>query len=157
MISEIPPGAHRAHKQSEEAILILAGSGFSVIDDVRYDWKKHSSLLVPFGSIHQHFNTGDNLVQLPKLRSSRSLTLDVEVLSVDAIRPGAGFQRFGAAPISRRNQRLGGDHLRCKADAVQADIPSGSMSSHTASEALGFPPLTGHVVMRLAEAGTDGS
>jgi N12 class adenine-specific DNA methylase len=24
-------------------------------------------------------------------------------------------------------------------------------------KSLGFPPLTGHVVMRLAEAGTDGS
>ena len=43
--------------------MILEGSGFSVIDGVRYDWRKHSSLLVPFGSVHQHFNTGDTPVR----------------------------------------------------------------------------------------------
>jgi len=60
MVAEIPPGAHTgAHKHGEEAIFIVEGEGFSVIDNVRYDWRKHSSLLVPFGSVHQHFNTGD--------------------------------------------------------------------------------------------------
>lgn len=60
MIAEIPPGAHTgAHKHGEEAIFIVEGEGFSVIDNVRYDWHRHSSLLVPFGSVHQHFNTGD--------------------------------------------------------------------------------------------------
>lgn len=60
MIAEIPPGHHSgAHKHGEEAIFILSGSGFSVIDNVRYDWHEHSAVLVPFGSVHQHFNTGD--------------------------------------------------------------------------------------------------
>lgn len=61
MVAEIPPGSHTgAHKHGEEAIFIVEGEGFSVIDGVRYDWRRHSCLLVPFGSVHQHFNTGQS-------------------------------------------------------------------------------------------------
>ena len=64
MVSEISPGEHSgAHKHGEESILILSGNGFSVIDNVRYDWKRHSLLSIPFGSVHQHFNTGDETVR----------------------------------------------------------------------------------------------
>ena len=60
MISEIAPQSHSgAHKHGEEAIYITEGSGYSIVDNVRYDWKKDSALLIPFGSIHQHFNNGD--------------------------------------------------------------------------------------------------
>lgn len=63
MIAEIPTGSHTGmHKHGEEAIFILEGTGYSVIDQVRYDWKKHSAILIPFGSVHQHFNTGDTTV-----------------------------------------------------------------------------------------------
>lgn len=59
MIAEIPPGSHSGqHKHGEEAIYIVEGTGYSVVDDVRYDWKRHSTVLIPFGSVHQHFNTG---------------------------------------------------------------------------------------------------
>lgn len=64
MISEIAPGHHTgAHKHGEESILFLSGSGFSVVDNVRYDWKEHSLLNIQFGSVHQHFNTGDEPVR----------------------------------------------------------------------------------------------
>ncbi len=60
MIAEIMPGEHTgSHKHGEEAIFIVEGSGYSVIDNVRYDWKQHSGILIPFGSVHQHFNNGD--------------------------------------------------------------------------------------------------
>lgn len=60
MVAEIPPGWHTGkHKHGEEAIHIVDGTGFSVVNDVRYDWKKNSTLLIPFGATHQHFNTGD--------------------------------------------------------------------------------------------------
>jgi mannose-6-phosphate isomerase-like protein (cupin superfamily) len=64
MIAEIPPGCHTGkHKHGEEAMLILEGTGFSVIDDVCYDWKKHSAILVPYGAVHQHFNTGNTTIR----------------------------------------------------------------------------------------------
>lgn len=60
MIAEIPPHSHTgAHKHGEEAIFILEGSGYSVVDGIRYPWKRQSVIAIPFGSIHQHFNTGD--------------------------------------------------------------------------------------------------
>lgn len=64
MIAEIGPHSHTGeHKHGEEAIFILDGVGFSVIDGVRYNWKKHSAVLVPFGAVHQHFNVGSEVVR----------------------------------------------------------------------------------------------
>ncbi|TMG53056.1 MAG: hypothetical protein E6H84_12860 [Chloroflexi bacterium] len=41
--AEIPSGWRTGrHRHGEEAIHILAGTGFSVIDDARYDWKSIS-------------------------------------------------------------------------------------------------------------------
>lgn len=58
MIAEIPPHSHTGvHKHGEEAVFFLSGSGFSIIDAIRYDWKQHSLLCIPFGAVHQHFNT----------------------------------------------------------------------------------------------------
>jgi quercetin dioxygenase-like cupin family protein len=57
MIAEIPPHSHTGvHKHGEEAIFVVSGSGFSVIDGVRYDWGPHSLVAIPFGAVHQHFN-----------------------------------------------------------------------------------------------------
>ena len=59
MLAEIPPMACSGeHKHGEEVIYIISGSGFSVVDLVRYDWTPGSVIAVPFGSRHQHFNTG---------------------------------------------------------------------------------------------------
>lgn len=58
MIAEIPPHSHTgSHKHGEEGVFILSGSGFSIVDGIRYDWKKHSLVCIPFGAVHQHFNT----------------------------------------------------------------------------------------------------
>lgn len=59
MISEIPAGAHTGkHKHGEEAIFVLEGTGFTVVDGVRYKWAEASLIAIPFGAVHQHFNTG---------------------------------------------------------------------------------------------------
>ena len=64
MIAEIPPGWHTGkHEHGEEGIYILEGEGFSVVNDTRYDWAKGSTLWMPFGSQHQHFNTGTETVR----------------------------------------------------------------------------------------------
>jgi quercetin dioxygenase-like cupin family protein len=49
------------HVHGEEAIHIVAGTGFSVIDGARYDWKPGTTLHVPYRAEHQHVNTGDTL------------------------------------------------------------------------------------------------
>ncbi|MFN2520838.1 MAG: cupin domain-containing protein [Candidatus Limnocylindria bacterium] len=57
--AEIPPGWRTGkHIHGEEAIHVLSGSGFSVIDGARYDWKAGTTLHIPYGSAHQHVNTG---------------------------------------------------------------------------------------------------
>lgn len=64
MVSEIPEGHHTgAHSHGEEAVYIVSGSGCSVVDGVRYDWQAGSALAMPFGAVHQHFNTGDTVVR----------------------------------------------------------------------------------------------
>ena len=64
MVARIPKGWHTGkHSHGEEAIYIVGGSGFSVVDDKRYDWDDSSCLFMPFGSVHQHFNTGDKEVK----------------------------------------------------------------------------------------------
>jgi len=64
MLSEIPPGHHSGkRKHGEEVVFILAGTGFSVVDGVRYDWRPGTMVAIAFGHVHQHFNTGDDTVR----------------------------------------------------------------------------------------------
>jgi quercetin dioxygenase-like cupin family protein len=57
--AEIPPASRTGrHVHGEEAIHVLSGTGFSVIDGARYDWKPGTTLHVPYGAPHQHVNTG---------------------------------------------------------------------------------------------------
>lgn len=58
--SEIPAGWRTGrHSHGEEAIHILAGTGFAVIDGARYDWKPGTTLHVPYRAEHQLVNTGE--------------------------------------------------------------------------------------------------
>jgi quercetin dioxygenase-like cupin family protein len=57
--AEIPEGWRTGkHVHGEEAIHVLAGTGFSVIDGARYDWKPGTTISVPYGAPHQHVNVG---------------------------------------------------------------------------------------------------
>lgn len=59
MKAEIPAGCHTGkHQHGEEGMHFLSGTGFSVVDGRRYDWKPGTTLNIPFMSEHQHFNTG---------------------------------------------------------------------------------------------------
>jgi uncharacterized cupin superfamily protein len=58
MKAEIPAGHHTGkHQHGEEGMHFLSGTGFSVVDGRRYDWKAGTTIHVPFMSEHQHFNT----------------------------------------------------------------------------------------------------
>ncbi len=70
MIAEIPVGWHSGkHKHGEESIHIVEGSGFSIVSGVRYNWKKGSTMVIPFGAEHQHFNTGKETVRYVSVMS----------------------------------------------------------------------------------------
>ncbi|MGH2450328.1 MAG: cupin domain-containing protein [Candidatus Limnocylindria bacterium] len=57
--AEIPAGWRTGrHVHGEEAIHVLAGTGFSVIAGARYDWKPGTTIHIPFNAEHQHVNTG---------------------------------------------------------------------------------------------------
>jgi len=59
MKAEIPAGWRTGkHAHGEEAIHIVAGTGFSIIDGARYDWKPGTTIHVPYRAAHQHVNTG---------------------------------------------------------------------------------------------------
>lgn len=60
LVAEIAPGWRTGkHVHGEEAIHVVAGEGFSVIDGARYDWKPGTTIHVPYMAEHQHVNTGD--------------------------------------------------------------------------------------------------
>jgi quercetin dioxygenase-like cupin family protein len=61
--AEIPAGWRTGrHAHGEEAIHILAGSGFAVVDGARYDWKPGTTLHIPYRAEHQLVNTGATTV-----------------------------------------------------------------------------------------------
>lgn len=110
MISEIAPGDHTgAHKHGEESILILSGSGFSLVDGIRYNWKKYSLLNVQFGSVHQHFNTSDETVRylsvmMPHLEHFCGLhrTIQVAPWGKTEREPDAELSEDGLGPDGNR-------------------------------------------------------
>jgi len=61
LVAEIPSGKRSgAHRHVyEETNYVVSGSGYSIIEDQRFDWKKGDSLCIPLFAWHQHFNTGD--------------------------------------------------------------------------------------------------
>jgi mannose-6-phosphate isomerase-like protein (cupin superfamily) len=55
----IPEGMHTGRQRhGEEAIHVLAGSGFIVVDGRRYDFHAGTTIHVPYMSDHQLFNSG---------------------------------------------------------------------------------------------------
>jgi gentisate 1,2-dioxygenase len=60
LVAEIPGGKHSgAHRHIyEETNYILAGEGYSVIEDQKYEWKRGDTLVIPVFAWHQHFNSG---------------------------------------------------------------------------------------------------
>ncbi|HLH26104.1 MAG TPA: cupin domain-containing protein [Chloroflexota bacterium] len=57
--AEIPVGWHTGKRShGEEAVYLLQGEGFSVVDGQRLDWHTGTTLQIPYRAVHQHFNTG---------------------------------------------------------------------------------------------------
>jgi len=60
LFAEILPGKKSgAHRHSyEETEYVISGSGYTIVEDQRVDWKEGDTLCIPVFSWHQHFNTG---------------------------------------------------------------------------------------------------
>ncbi|MCC6177321.1 MAG: cupin domain-containing protein [Chloroflexi bacterium] len=57
-IHQMPPASYtETHKHEEAIVYIRTGSGYSIIDGERYDWKAGDCMHIQPGSWHQHFNT----------------------------------------------------------------------------------------------------
>jgi uncharacterized cupin superfamily protein len=71
----IPTGHHTGkQRHGEEAIHVLAGTGFIVVDARRYDFHAGTTIHVPYMSEHQLFNTGSDDVDYV---SASSIDLDL--------------------------------------------------------------------------------
>src|SRR5579859_1677676 len=63
MKAEIPVGWHTGrHLHGEEAIYIESGSGYLLLDEQRYDFRRRTIFHIPFRAVHQLVNTGDQPV-----------------------------------------------------------------------------------------------
>ncbi len=75
--ARIPPGAHTGrHRHGEEAIHVLAGSGFALVGGRRYDFRPGTTIHVPYFVDHQLVNTSDKSVDYV---SAGSLDMDLFV------------------------------------------------------------------------------
>ena len=64
MLAEIPEGCKTGkHSHGEEVMFIVEGEGCTVLDGQRYDWEKGTTIFIPFGGVHQHYNTGKGTVR----------------------------------------------------------------------------------------------
>jgi mannose-6-phosphate isomerase-like protein (cupin superfamily) len=60
----IPIDGHTGkQRHGEEAIHVTRGRGFAVVDDRRYDFSVGTTIHVPYMSVHQLFNNGDEDVE----------------------------------------------------------------------------------------------
>ena len=66
VLAEIPPGKRSGvHRHLyEEVNYILSGEGYSIVEDLRYDWKAGDALCIPVFAWHQYFNTGSQPVRI---------------------------------------------------------------------------------------------
>jgi uncharacterized cupin superfamily protein len=73
----IPAGHHGGrHRHGEEAIHVLSGSGFLVLDGRRYDFHAGTTIHVPYMAEHQLFNSGGDDVEYV---SASAMDLDLFV------------------------------------------------------------------------------
>ena len=95
-VQEIPPGSRSGKLKSQggQVFIIWEGNGYSIINNVRYDWEPFDALfipLIPEGSVFQHFNP--NAQKWVKIIGSEPNYMDV--LGVDR---GSGFEVLEDSP-----------------------------------------------------------
>ena len=93
---EIPP-ASRSGKQRHQGgvvFVVVEGSGYTVIDRQRHDWKKNDVLQLPIkpdGVVFQHFNASDKEPAL-------LIAAEPNLTATTGVDRACGFEQLEAAP-----------------------------------------------------------
>jgi gentisate 1,2-dioxygenase len=83
VMHELAPGKYQSrHRHGGEAWLYaVSGTGYSTIDDVRYDWEAGDLVVVDHWAWHQHFNSaGDRTARLIRIHNFDALYDMIRVL-----------------------------------------------------------------------------
>ncbi|GAB7386399.1 gentisate 1,2-dioxygenase [Bacillaceae bacterium] len=77
MMQLLTPGMHtKAHRHVHSAVYhVLEGSGYTVIDGVKYEWSKGDFLALPPWCWHEHVNTGEHDAYLFSFNDRPVLTM----------------------------------------------------------------------------------
>lgn len=93
---EIPPGSRsgRLQFQGGQIMFIIEGTGYTVIDGVKYPWKDRDVLNLPLkrdGIVVQHFNSSTD-------KAARFLVVEPNLFSATGVDRGCGFEQLEASP-----------------------------------------------------------
>jgi quercetin dioxygenase-like cupin family protein len=93
---EIPPGKsnHGHGHQNEAAFYILAGKGYEIHDDRRYDWERGDLVIVHNDSVHRHFNDGDETARALVMKA-KSTWMFLGLIQQGRSGPVEDEERFG--------------------------------------------------------------
>lgn len=143
MIAEIPVGWHTGkHAHGEEGIYILEGEGFSVIKlaggtghGLRFDWAKDSTVWIPFGAEHQHFNTGKAPVRYFSIMAIH-LEHWLGLGKLDQIEKAGETRVLPDVPASDSGLDTKGRRIILRAEDTPWHGPQGAWSRHARSANL---------------------
>jgi gentisate 1,2-dioxygenase len=100
----IAPGGRsgKQHHPGNQVVYVWRGtSGYSIIDDERFEWENGDVVMVPLrptGSVVQHFNAGDDEVELLCVSPNTVHSLTVDKGSwFDAVEPAPEFAQGSPA------------------------------------------------------------
>jgi len=100
---EIPPGSRtgRMRFQGGQVIIILEGSGYTMLDGVKHSWSKDDVLNLPIrgpGIVVQHFNTD------PK-KLAKFVAVEPNWFACTTVDRGSGFEQLEDAPEYQKAKR----------------------------------------------------
>jgi gentisate 1,2-dioxygenase len=93
---EIPPASRSGKQRTQGGIVfvVVEGTGYTVIDEQRYDWKQNDVVQLPIkpdGVVFQHFNASEK---------ERALLIAAEpnLAATTGVDRACGFEQLEAAP-----------------------------------------------------------
>jgi hypothetical protein len=100
---EIPPGSRtgRMRFQGGQVIIILEGTGYTMLDGVKHAWSKDDVLNLPIrgpGIVVQHFNTD------PK-NPAKFVAVEPNWFACTSVDRGSGFEQLEDAPEFQKAKR----------------------------------------------------
>ena len=92
-MQKLTPGMHtRAHRHVHSAVYhVLDGSGYTVIDGVKFEWAKGDFLILPPWSWHEHVNTGSSDAFLFSINDRPTLEL-LDLEEEEPYKENEGYQ-----------------------------------------------------------------